>query len=584
MTFFVAASDSSAEDKATANAVCSGSNDRTILQRAWGRPGERVYLLDGTYHVDCGANGVDGNPYLYPAAGVIIIGGPGVILQATNGICRITVQHENVHIFGLTCRGYVAIQWYCTANHLTIEDTSITHSLDGKTYLPFGKRGGATAAFMGWGSVGKTMTGITIRNCTATMTYHHGFSLNLGNGPEGGGFKDILIEGCKAISCGSGQETSPGKNAVQGDRDWSCGFDIPDAGDITNLHVLNCDSFDSWQDEFHIDGSWDGHRQRCTNVVFENCTATNAGQRSGHTPTELYQSGFYVQDALLINCKTRNCKKAGYLLKNEHSGAAVLEGCSSDGDAYSLVSEVGGSGAVVTNFTSTGATRRALQMVGSNVKITGFKIERFAGKGKPVLMGLYERLEFVDAPSHAKDLARYRGITYNVNGTMDFLSDSLTRTGDLIEVHAGSRVDMSRINLSCWTPAPEPGTDPIVPSADPVVIVTPPRTEPLPAVPDSSDPVIPPIPAQKNASFTVTPLSGRVGDRIRFKVIPAVGKTIKSAWWTFDANAYMETWNSRDVNPSFYFQRAGTFSPLVKITYTDGTQETVKMAGGVKIS
>jgi hypothetical protein len=38
----------------------------------------------------------------------------------------------------------------------------------------------------------------------------------------------------------------------------------------------------------------------------------------------------------------------------------------------------------------------------------------------------------------------------------------------------------------------------------------------------------------------------------------------------------MNTWNSRDTNPTFYYPATGTFSPLAKVTYTDGTTAEVK--------
>jgi hypothetical protein len=68
---------------------------------------------------------------------------------------------------------------------------------------------------------------------------------------------------------------------------------------------------------------------------------------------------------------------------------------------------------------------------------------------------------------------------------------------------------------------------------------------------------------------------------VRFTVTPAPGKTVASAWWSFDAPAHLNTWNSRAVNPTFYYPAKGTFRPLVKLTYTDGTSETVLRTGSV---
>ena len=117
------------------------------------------------------------------------------------------------------------------------------------------------------------------------MSYHHGFSLNLAGASEGGGFADVLFEQYHAISSGSGFE---GKDRVPGVRDWPCGFDIPDAGDVERMTVRDCQAVDCWQDGFHLDGSWSGHRQVARDVLLERCRAVACGQRSETVPTELY--------------------------------------------------------------------------------------------------------------------------------------------------------------------------------------------------------------------------------------------------------------------------------------------------------
>ena len=65
---------------------------------------------------------------------------------------------------------------------------------------------------------------------------------------------------------------------------------------------------------------------------------------------------------------------------------------------------------------------------------------------------------------------------------------------------------------------------------------------------------------------------------MKFALTPAAGKTIRSAWWTFDSVGHYATWDSRAVNPTFFYPKSGTFSPLVKVTYADGSTETVKRA------
>ncbi len=86
------------------------------------------------------------------------------------------------------------------------------------------------------------------------------------------------------------------------------------------------------------------------------------------------------------------------------------------------------------------------------------------------------------------------------------------------------------------------------------------------------------IPAT-GGSFVAVPTTATYGSAVKFTVTPAPGKTIKSAWWSFDATNHMETWNSRTVNPTFFYPAKGTFSPLVKITYTDNSVEQIQRTG-----
>ncbi len=79
-----------------------------------------------------------------------------------------------------------------------------------------------------------------------------------------------------------------------------------------------------------------------------------------------------------------------------------------------------------------------------------------------------------------------------------------------------------------------------------------------------------------SADMTVAPATARKGAAVKFTVTPTAGKTIKAVWWSFDATSHMNTWNSRATNPTFFYPATGTFSPLVKVTYTDGTTAEVR--------
>ena len=84
------------------------------------------------------------------------------------------------------------------------------------------------------------------------------------------------------------------------------------------------------------------------------------------------------------------------------------------------------------------------------------------------------------------------------------------------------------------------------------------------------------------ASFVAVPTTAPHGSAVKFTVTPASGKSIGSTLWSFDAPAHLNTWNSRAINPTFFYPSAGTFSPLVKLTYTDGSTETVQRTGYIR--
>jgi DNA-binding beta-propeller fold protein YncE len=86
------------------------------------------------------------------------------------------------------------------------------------------------------------------------------------------------------------------------------------------------------------------------------------------------------------------------------------------------------------------------------------------------------------------------------------------------------------------------------------------------------------------AGFVAAPTTAPHGSAVKFTVTPAAGKKIGAAWWTFDSVGHYTTWNSRTINPTFYYPRAGTFGPLVKLTYADGSTETVARTDYIRVT
>jgi len=464
MTTIISPENCPVPEKNNADIVLDGETDLAKIAAEAGKPDRCIKILAGTLNGN-GGFAPDGSRYIRPGPGTTIRGaGPGLtIIEAAGSPCRIEIPETSpgVTLGGFSGVGYVGIQNY--ASRFTCEEVEITHSLDGRTYLPFGKAGGCTAAFMNWGRNGQVLSDLIYRRCIARMAYHHGFSCNTA-GKGAATFQRVTFDECQAIACGSGQEGG-------GAEDWSCGFDLIDTGHLLGLTVRRCRAVDSWQSGFHTDGSWEGHEQRTAELLFEDCESEGNGQRSGTTPAELYQCGYYLQDHVTLNrCQAKNNRKAGYLLKNERPGTVLLDSCSDEGSGYGLVIEYGGGGLIARQFVSTGATRRALQATATGADLE-IGIIRFAGQGRPVLLGITERLEFVDAPVHAAGLARYREISRPFSGSLVLEVPAVATVADLVEVHppsAGS-VDLSGVTVRV---SEDSGPRPPVPPA-PVVTAGP---------------------------------------------------------------------------------------------------------------
>ena len=74
-----------------------------------------------------------------------------------------------------------------------------------------------------------------------------------------------------------------------------------------------------------------------------------------------------------------------------------------------------------------------------------------------MLLGITERFEFVDAPSHVEDLKRYRARGYAMGGNR--IAVVTDRSEDLVEVHPPSRgtVDLGGLTIERCPPAPAVG-------------------------------------------------------------------------------------------------------------------------------
>ncbi len=74
-----------------------------------------------------------------------------------------------------------------------------------------------------------------------------------------------------------------------------------------------------------------------------------------------------------------------------------------------------------------------------------------------MLLGITERLEFVDAPAHAEDLARYRARGNAMRGNR--IAIVTDRPMEVVEVHppSANSVNMAGVTVEYYPPAPAMG-------------------------------------------------------------------------------------------------------------------------------
>lgn len=370
------------------------------------RDGTNVDLMPGTYQLPSGLHQVGEGTTLT---------GHGARLCAPNP-CRIVTRKPGVTLRDFTGYGYLTLYNY--ASRYTVEDVQLDHSLDGVTHLNHGAKAAATGMFMTWLPVATTrmLEKLTYRRCTGWRSYHHTFNLNLEGAPEGGEFRDVLYEDCRALSAGSGFEPQNRSKGAPGTRDWSCGFDIPDAGDITRLTVRRCVADDVWQDGFHLDGSWSGHRQNQTGILFEDCLATRCGRRCSTDSVEQFRSGYYLQTGVIRNCRSENCSNAGFGLLNEIPNSLVVENCRDVGSTYGMILNYRAPGAKV-QFTSEAAKVQAFVGQGGSNGGT-LDLTLIDPPARAVTFGRALRIDYHLCPGHAaQQRDKYDRLGYTLSGS-----------------------------------------------------------------------------------------------------------------------------------------------------------------------
>ncbi len=368
----VAASDSSAADKASADYVCDGVNDHVEIQAALNAlpsSGGVVLLTSGTYN--CAG-------IIAPKASSTLMGeGESETFLIFTKDGRINVDREYITLDGFHIKGTgysSGVKWLgvmnIRASHAKIHNIEGTADAsiqavyllvhDPTVYAP-------------------TLQDVEFINCKAVDTGTYGFLHNAW-GSTNMVIKNVRYDNCAAINCGKYGQFNP----------WITGFDFAELNDMDGLRVTNCLAEGTTESGFHFEFD-----PKVTNAVLENCVSRNNGQKAFPTKaynvndmsTHYFGCGYYAPncDVTFINCTAEGNSMNGFYTTNGGKLYNCVEKDTGIGRTdfsyrvpagyYSVPTRSVNPSTVMENCTSINSRAFGLQVdLANNVKIRNFHL------------------------------------------------------------------------------------------------------------------------------------------------------------------------------------------------------------------
>ena len=370
-TTIVAASDSSAADKAAAAYVCDGVNDHVEIQAALNAlpSGGVVLLSSGTYN--CAG-------IIAPKAGSTLMGeGESETFLVFTHDGRINVDRENITLDGFHIKGTgysSGVKWLgvmnIRASHAKIHN--ITGTADASIQAVYLLIHDPTV-------YAPTLEDVEFVNCRAVDTGTYGFLHNAW-GSTNMVIKDVRYENCAAINCGKFGAFNP----------WVTGFDFAELNDMDGLYVKDCYAEGTLESGFHFEFD-----PKVTNAVLENCTSKNNGIKPFPTKaynvndmsTHYFGCGYYAPncDVTFIDCTAEGNSMNGFYTTNGGKLYNCVEKDTGIGRTdfsyrvpagyYSIPTRSVNPSTVLENCTSINSRAYGLQVdLANNVKIKNFHL------------------------------------------------------------------------------------------------------------------------------------------------------------------------------------------------------------------
>lgn len=480
------------------------------------------------------------------------------VLAAVNGATNIAIKD-------------IYLQGYSTLNLPNLKNSTIERVVINNYH---GSYPNGSWANMGFGATGAfwcqgSCSNLTFTQCISQYSSHHGFLLLNGGSASGITLNDCraLSSGCGMIRSGSGNPASDLQQSLgvaalthrqgRGYMDWSVGFDLNESGTMTDLVVNDCYAYDSWKVGFYQEPGRTNIR-----VTLNGCLAEECGQRATVTiqtggkpvvrmiPRESEASNYYLQNATLNGCGSRNGLKAGYDMFPElaqNSPRVAMVDCFDCGSRYGAIFGPSAAGDVrIENFVAINNRHRALNLFGrGKYTVRGLRVKSANPSVPPVLLGRYCRVNLAMSLS---------------SGQMSKFTDglSLTQTMDIVlsgtveGLNTGVPLYEARSSVTTGTISLQRASD-LVDTA---------RCEgeggggvidPTPGGGDDPTPIA--------ASFSGTPTEGTAPLTVQF-TDGTEGEIVSWAW------SFGDSTTSTSRNPSHTYTEPGTYP--VTLLVSDG--------------
>ncbi|MFA6309540.1 MAG: hypothetical protein WC677_07375 [Clostridia bacterium] len=353
----------------------------------------------------------------------------------------------NVIIQDVMFKGHIALKLH-SATTSTVRNVVISNY--------YGTYGSGSWANMGYRNATGTLwlygncNTITVDNVSIQCSSHH--ALTIHSGSTGFTSRNIYIKNSRALHSGVGKlrgdPDSSHTNERYGIRDWSCGFDLNENGNVDNCQVTDCYSLDAWKVGFYIEP--EGTGGMVWNMSLKRCLSVDSGQRAMYTtnprvtaPLETEAANYFFQTGYFEDCISINGEKAGFYMpaeRDEMTPHVQMVRCGDRGSPYGLYSEMNASTLSSTGFMGILNTQYALHLYGAQAACTNNIIIPLTTAHPPIMLGKMYRLNRTESDDAGNIAKVTEALGFHIGMSNSSLTGNIYDypTGNMATLYSGS--------------------------------------------------------------------------------------------------------------------------------------------------